>query len=68
MGRVRNTFIKRNVRQVMDQFSEKFSKDFESNKKKLDELVKTNSKKIRNRLAGYITKIKKTGVSLKVVE
>ena len=68
MGRVRNTFIKRNVKEITDKFSSEFVKDFDENKKKLDSLVKTNSKKIRNRLAGYITTIKKKGISLKVVE
>ncbi len=68
MGRVRNTFIKRNTREIMDKFSDDFTKSFEENKKKLDAVVKTNSKKIRNRLAGYVTFIKKKGISLKRVE
>ncbi len=68
MGRVRNTFIKRNTREILDKFGDKFTTDFEENKKILVEFVKLNSKKIRNRIAGYITFLKKKGISLKVVE
>lgn len=68
MGRVRNTFIKRNTREIIEKHGEKFTTSFEENKKILDKFVETNSKKIRNRLAGYITFIKKKGISLKIVE
>ncbi|PIU63320.1 30S ribosomal protein S17e [archaeon CG_4_10_14_0_2_um_filter_Archaea_38_6] len=68
MGRVRNTFIKRNTREIIDKFGKDFSDNFEDNKKVLGKLVKTNSKKIRNRLTGYITYIKKKGISLKKIE
>lgn len=68
MGRVRNTFIKRNTREIIEKYGEHFTKNFEENKKIIDKFVKTNSKKIRNRLLGYITFIKKKGISLKRVE
>ena len=68
MGRVRNAFIKRNTRDILDKFEEEFTASFEENKKKVDKLVETNSKKIRNRIAGFITFIKKKGISLKRVE
>ncbi len=68
MGRVRNTFIKRNTREILDKFGDKFTTGFEENKKILVKFVKLNSKKIRNRIAGYITFLKKKGISLKVVE
>lgn len=68
MGRVRNTFIKRNTREVMEKYGDEFSNDFDKNKQTLQKFVKTESKKIRNRLAGYITMIKKKGISLKRVE
>lgn len=68
MGRVRNTFIKRNTREILDEHGDEFTTDFKKNKEKLDELVKTHSKKVRNRIAGYITYIKKKGISLKRVQ
>jgi len=68
MGRVRNTFIKRNTREIIEKHGDKFGAEFSDNKKTLDQFVRTNSKKIRNRLAGYITFIKKKGISLKRVE
>ena len=68
MGRVRNAFVKRNTREIMNQFADKFTTEFEKNKKILTDVAKINSKKIRNRIAGYITFLKKKGISLKVVE
>ncbi len=68
MGRVRNTWVRRNVEKIMDRFGDEFTKDFEKNKEILKEKTKTYSKKVRNRMAGYITKIKKEGIILKKVE
>ena len=68
MGRVRNTFIKRNTREIIEKYGEHFNKSFEENKKVIDKFVTTNSKKIKNRIIGYITFIKKKGISLKKVE
>lgn len=41
----------------MERFPEFFSEDFEKNKKALEEVTEISSKKLRNRLAGYITSI-----------
>lgn len=68
MGRIRSKFIKRNTRQIIDEHGEKFGSDFSKNKQALSGVVTTFSKKIRNRLAGYLTFIKKKGKSLRKVE
>jgi len=68
MGRVRNTFIKRNTKKILDKYPEGFSKDFDDNKKNFKGKVEFFSKKIRNRVAGYLAFIKKKGKSLKRVE
>lgn len=49
--------IKRNAEILIEKFPEFFSADFEKNKKALEEVAKISSKKLRNRLAGYITSI-----------
>ncbi|VVB76043.1 30S ribosomal protein S17e [Candidatus Tiddalikarchaeum anstoanum] len=68
MGRIRNKFIKRNTRAILDIHSDKFTNDFKKNKNAMVSAAKTVSKKIRNRIAGYITFIKKKGISLRKVE
>lgn len=42
---------------LIEKFPEIFSADFEKNKKALGEVAEISSKKLRNRLAGYITSI-----------
>lgn len=55
MGRVRPTHIKRAAEKLMDSYSDRFSDNFEENKKNLENLINTDSKKVKNRVAGYIT-------------
>lgn len=59
MGSVRSLYIKRAAREILAKYPNKFTKDFNENVKILDELIKTDSKTTRNRVAGYITKIMK---------
>lgn len=59
MGRIRNKLIKRNAQELVNSHKDKFSKNFEDNKKALMDLVEIQSKKIRNGLAGYITNLMK---------
>jgi len=57
MGKVRPDNVKRAARELVERFPEKFSVEFESNKKNVDVLTNVRSKKLKNRIAGYITKI-----------
>lgn len=59
MGSVRSLYIKRAAREILEKHPNKFTKDFSENVRALDELIKTDSKTTRNRVAGYITKILK---------
>jgi len=59
MGRVRPVFIKKISHELMKKYSDLFSKDFERNKNLLDEFVIIQSRLVRNRIAGYITHLKK---------
>jgi len=58
MGRIKSTLIKRTAEQLLERTSDAFSHSFEENKKILGNLMP--SKRIRNRVAGYITRIKKS--------
>ena len=57
MGRIKSTLIKRTSRNLTESLNESFSKDFEENKKALGNSLP--SKRMRNRIAGYLTRIKK---------
>jgi len=56
MGRVKSTAIKRLGDELIQRYPNRFSADFETNKEVLKEIKNIKSKKIRNILAGYITK------------
>ncbi len=47
--------IKRTARELLEQYPELFTGDFDHNKKIVSRLVDTPSKRVRNQIAGYIT-------------
>jgi small subunit ribosomal protein S17e len=47
--------VKRISSIVMEKYPERFSPDFENNKKVLQEIAVTRSKELRNKVAGFIT-------------
>jgi len=57
MGKVRPTSIKRASHELVEQYVDRLSTDFEENKKIVDEFMLTGSKRIRNRTAGYVTRL-----------
>ena len=57
MGRVRHKYTKRMTRKVME--NAEFTSDFEENKVTLSAIADISSKKIRNVIAGYATKLAK---------
>lgn len=59
MGRIKTTFIKHLTNKILAEHGDKFTDDFEKNKEILAEILEIKSKKIRNKVAGYITKIMK---------
>ena len=48
--------IKRIAVQLYEKFKDQLSTDFEANKKFVEKYVDVQSKKIRNRIAGYLTR------------
>lgn len=57
MGRIKSTLIKRTSKQLVESSEDSFSKSFEDNKKALGRTLP--SKKTRNKIAGYITRMKR---------
>ena len=58
LGKVRTDTIKRMSRELLRRFPNRFTGEFESDKQAVNELVVTPSKRLRNRIAGYITRLK----------
>jgi len=58
MGCIKSTLIKRTAEQLMEQMPGTFADDFESNKKILGRSLP--SKRISNRVAGYISRVIKS--------
>ena len=59
MGKVRTVLIKRISRELVDRYSVSFTTDFDNNKVVVDELLTNTTKRLRNRIAGYITHLVK---------
>ena len=57
MGKVRPLFIKRIARNLVRKYGERFKPDFEHNKRVVEELLELPSKRVRNRIAGYVTRL-----------
>ena len=56
-GKVRTETIKRLAMQIYEKFPNKFTTEFEYNKNILKEVTNYTSKRFRNKIAGYITRI-----------
>ncbi len=56
MGSIRQTYIKSTVFSLLRQYPGEFSEDFNTNKAIVTRLTGTESKALRNRVAGYITR------------
>ncbi len=57
MGRIKTTLVKRTGEELFSKYPDKFQPSFEHNKKALFDLADIHSKKLRNVIAGYITKL-----------
>lgn len=56
MGNIRPTFIKRNAIEILKMYPDQFTDDFEENKQVLKKVAEIQSKSLRNKVAGYITR------------
>jgi small subunit ribosomal protein S17e len=57
MGRIRSTLIKRTGVNLVTRYPDKFNIDFNNNKQNIPGVAEVHSKKLRNVIAGYITKL-----------
>jgi small subunit ribosomal protein S17e len=56
VGSVRTEQIKRTAKELVRRFPDKFSHDFEKNKHMVSILVSGGTPKVKNQIAGYITR------------
>lgn len=59
MGRIKTALIKRKTKELLKMHGDKFTMDFSQNKQIANQYLKVNSKKLRNIVAGYMTRLKK---------
>ena len=57
MGKVRPERVKKVAKELVKRYPDQFSTDFEGNKKFLGSVASIYSSKLRNRIAGYITRL-----------
>jgi len=60
--------VKKIARELVRRYPDKFTTDFESNKKLLASLTKISSAKLRNRIAGYVTRLMAIAQAAQVAE
>ncbi len=68
MGKVRTEMVKRLTIQLIDKYPKSFNIEFDHNKKFLTELNIGVSKKMRNKIAGYVTRVVKSDLMAIEVE
>jgi small subunit ribosomal protein S17e len=59
VGSIRQTYIKRVAIELVKRFPEQFTDDYEHNKQKVQELTNVKTSRLRNRIAGYVTRFRK---------
>ncbi len=57
MGRIKTQLIKRTTEQLLAKYTGQFSEDFVANKELVNKFVSVHSSKLRNMVAGYLTRL-----------
>ena len=58
MGNIRPTYIKRVAFELLKEHPDRFTDNFEHNKGQVKALTDVRSQTLRNKIAGYVTRIK----------
>ncbi|MDP7001565.1 MAG: 30S ribosomal protein S17e [Candidatus Poseidoniaceae archaeon] len=56
MGNIRPSFIKIRAIKLCNEYGDEFNDDFENNKKLVEKYTDVPNKKLRNWIAGYVTR------------
>ena len=68
MGNIRQSYIKNAARIMMQYYSDELTTDFETNKRLVEQFSDVSSKKVRNRIAGYLVRLVKRKIADEVHE
>jgi small subunit ribosomal protein S17e len=56
LGKVKTEQVKRVGKELMNRFPDKFNTNFDENKRMVDTLTEGTTTRVRNQIAGYITR------------
>jgi len=56
LGKVKTDQVKRAGKELMSRFPAKFTTNFDENKRSVDSLTQGTTTRVRNQIAGYITR------------
>jgi len=56
LGKVKTDQVKRTGKELMSRFPTKFTTKFDENKRSVDSLTQGTTTRVRNQIAGYITR------------
>ena len=65
MGRIKTQLIKRVSFEIYERHPDAFNTDFGQNNKKISQFAEFRSKKVRNSISGYITRLVKAKVNVR---
>ncbi|HUS77354.1 MAG TPA: 30S ribosomal protein S17e [Patescibacteria group bacterium] len=68
MGKVRTEMVKRISLELVNRYPKSFTIEFEQNKQFLKEINLDVSKKLRNKIAGYVTRINRVDQAIDELE
>ena len=68
MGSVRPRYIKNAAKNLLALYPDTFTDDFETNKRLVEQFTDNDSKKVRNRIAGYLVGLIKIGIAREAYE
>jgi small subunit ribosomal protein S17e len=57
MGNIRTSHVKRLSKELIETHQGKFTTDFDENKKLVEEFSTVSTKHLRNKIAGYVTRL-----------
>jgi len=68
VGQVKTLYVKHLAKTLVEKYPGRFTDKFEKNKEELNKIIKLESKKIRNEVAGYILDVIKRQSKPKGIE
>jgi len=64
MGRIKTSFVKHIGKELYEKYHDKFTTDFSKNKNIVEEVIDIKSKKLKNIITGYLTRLKRQEIQL----